>query len=265
MPPKKLVSSRFGSAVVEVYASEADMGSAAAARAASIIQAALESRGRARVMVGTGNSQLSVIKSLTEEHSLDWSRITVFHMDEYVGIQPDHPASFRNWLKLKVTEKCRPAVVHYIAGDAPDVGMEIARYGRLLAEAPLDLAFVGFGENGHIAFNDPAFADFSDPAILKIVTLDDVCRRQQVGEGHFKNLAAVPEHAISVTCSELLRAKTWVSCVPESRKAQAVRNALEGPISTACPASIVRTHPHAHVFLDSASATLLAKSASPQN
>jgi glucosamine-6-phosphate deaminase len=143
-------------------------------------------------------------------------------------------------------------------GDARDLEAEIQRYGQLLGAAPVDVAFVGFGENGHIAFNDPPVADFTDPLLVKVVTLDERCRRQQVGEGHFKDIASVPERALSVTCSQLLRAKAWISCVPEARKAEAVRNALQGPITTACPASIVRTHPDAHVFLDLESSALLS-------
>ncbi len=128
----------------------------------------------------------------------------------------------------------------------------------MLFRGPIHLAFVGFGENGHIAFNDPAVADFADPALLKRATLDDACRRQQVGEGHFPNVAAVPREALTITCSGLFRAEAWVCCVPDARKAEAVRNACEGPISTICPASIVRTHPNASVYLDAASAALLS-------
>jgi glucosamine-6-phosphate deaminase len=144
--------------------------------------------------------------------------------------------------------------MHLIEGDAPSATAEIARYTALLSAGPLDLAFVGFGENGHIAFNDPPVADFDDPAMLKVVTLDEACRLQQVGEGHFSHLDAVPRNAITVTCSGLFRADAWICCVPEARKSRAVRDALEGPISTTCPASLVRRHPHASVFLDPDSA-----------
>jgi glucosamine-6-phosphate deaminase len=170
----------------------------------------------------------------------------------------NHPASFRRWLRTRVDERCRPAALHYIAGDAADPRNEIDRYSALLAEGPIDIAFVGFGENGHIAFNDPGVADFKDPARIKMVKLDERCRQQQVGEGHFNDLKAVPQHALTVTCSELLAAKAWISCVPEARKAEAVRRALEGPITPACPASAVRTHPRAQVFLDASSAGLLS-------
>jgi glucosamine-6-phosphate deaminase len=210
-------------------------------------------------MVGTGNSQRSLVDGLMHQ-DVNWHRIEVFHMDEYVGIDAEHSASFRRWLRTWVHERCRPAAVHYIKGDVPDTLNEIARYSALLADGPIDVAFVGFGENGHIAFNDPGVADFNDPARMKIVKLDDRCRQQQVGEGHFRDLAAVPGHALTVTCSELLAARAWICCVPGARKAEAVRNALEGLITPECPASVVRTHPHAQVFLETSSAALLSAS-----
>jgi len=178
-------------------------------------------------------------------------------MDEYIGLPAQHPASFRLWIKTRVEDKIPLAVANYIHGDAPDVNAEIARYSALLAAAPIDCAFVGFGENGHIAFNDPPSADFDDPVSLKIVELDSACRRQQVGEGHFKDIDSVPETAITITCSGLFAADAWICCVPERRKADAVRDALTGPITTACPASVVRRHPAAWVFLDEGSASLL--------
>jgi glucosamine-6-phosphate deaminase len=252
-----LATHTFGNARVAIYPTDADMGAAAAVHAASLIRDAIAERGGARIMVGTGNSQRSLIDSLMGER-LDWKRVVVFHMDEYVGMNANHPASFRRWLRTRVEERYRPAALHYITGDSPDPRNEIARYSDLLAEGPIDVAFVGFGENGHIAFNDPGVADFKDPARIKIVKLDDRCRRQQVGEGHFNDLNAVPTHALTITCSELLAAKAWISCVPEARKAEAVRSALEGPVTPACPASVVRTHPHAQVFLDASSAALLS-------
>ena len=148
--------------------------------------------------------------------------------------------------------------MNYLAGDAADLNGEIERYSRLLLAAPIDLAFVGFGENGHIAFNDPPVADFNDPATVKKVVLDAACRQQQAGEGHFENFESVPKEALTVTCPGLFRAEAWICCVPDSRKAEAVRNALEGSISTGCPASIVRTHPNATVYLDPASAERLS-------
>jgi glucosamine-6-phosphate deaminase len=143
-------------------------------------------------------------------------------------------------------------------GDAADLQAEIARYTQLLKQAPIDVAFVGFGENGHIAFNDPPTADFNDPVMVKIVTLDEACRRQQAGEGHFRDLTGVPKEAVTITCSGLFRADAWVCCVPESRKAQAVRDALEGAIAETCPASLVQRHPNAYVYLDTDSAARLS-------
>jgi glucosamine-6-phosphate deaminase len=142
-------------------------------------------------------------------------------------------------------------------GDAADLDAEVERYSKLLTAAPIQLAFVGFGENGHIAFNDPPVANFEDPATVKRVVLDEPCRRQQAGEGHFENFAAVPKEAVTVTCPGLFRAESWICCVADSRKAEAVKNAMEGPISTSCPASLARTHPNTWVFLDAASAGLL--------
>ena len=244
-------------AQVSVCPSRAELGIAAANKTAELIQAAVEKRGRARIIVATGNSQLDFIGSLVGHAEVPWPQVEVFHMDEYIGLPAGHPASFRLWIKNRVEDKLPLAAVHYIRGDAPDADAEIARYSAMLEEAPIDCAFVGFGENGHIAFNDPPSADFDDPVSMKVVVLDEACRRQQAGEGHFKDAASVPRTAITITCPGLFRADAWICCVPEGRKAQAVRNALTGPISTACPASVVRRHPAAWVFLDADSASLL--------
>ena len=248
----------YGKARVLVFPARDALGAAAAEMAAAIIRHAVDQRGRARVIVATGNSQLDLITALTQFPGVPWNAVEVFHMDEYVGLPENHPASFRLWIRTRVADKVHPKAVHYIAADAPDLDAEIERYTRLLAGAPVDLAFVGFGENGHIAFNDPHVADFQDAAMLKRVTLDDPCRRQQAGEGHFPTPADVPRDAVTITCPGLFRAEAWVCCVPEQRKAEAVRNALEGPIATACPASIVRTHPNATVYLDAESSSLLS-------
>jgi glucosamine-6-phosphate deaminase len=246
-----------GKAQVAICPSRATLGLHAARKAAEIIQAAVAKRGRARIIVATGNSQLDFIGALVEQEEIAWPRVEMFHMDEYIGLPPQHPASFRLWLKTRVEDKLLLAEANYICGDAPDVEAEIARYSALLAAAPIDCAFVGFGENGHIAFNDPPSADFDDPVAMKIVELDPACRRQQVGEGHFKDIDSVPRTAITITCSGLFRADAWICCVPEGRKASAVRDALTGPITTSCPASVVRRKPCAWVFLDEGSASLL--------
>lgn len=234
------------------------MAQAAAARAADLIQQAIQLRGRARILVATGNSQIEFIQALTNSTAIDWKRVEMFHLDEYVGLPPNHPASFRHWIQTRLIDKVHPGRVELIAGDAPGLAVELDRYTAILREAPNDLGFVGFGENGHIAFNDPTVADFEDPLAVKVVVLDEACRRQQAGEGHFATPGDVPRQAVTVTCSELLRIQSWVCCVPDLRKAEAVRNALEGPIAPACPASIVRRHPDASVYLDEASASLLS-------
>ena len=252
-----LAQFRNENARVGVYRSAAMAGPAAAVQAARLIQRAIAEQGRARVIAATGNSQIPVANALVEQ-DIDWQAVELFHMDEYAGIKPDHPSSFRYWIRTRLEEKTRPRVAHYLEGDATDLDAEMKRYSELLKAAPIDLAFVGFGENGHIAFNDPPVADFNDPAMVKRITLDEACRRQQAGEGHFREVASVPEQAATITCTGLFRAKSWICCVPERRKAEAVRNALEGPISEACPASLVRRHPAAFVFLDSDSASQLS-------
>lgn len=248
-----------GRASVSVYASKRELGAAAAQQAEKVIAAAIKQHGKARIVIATGNSQLEVSAELVKRTGIDWASVEVFHMDEYVGLSQDHPSSFRYWIRNRIEEIVHPAQMNYLAGDAPDIEAEISRYSSLLIAQPIHLAFVGFGENGHIAFNDPPVADFNDPAIVKRVVLDAVCRRQQAGEGHFESFDAVPKEAVTVTCPGLFRAEAWICCVPDSRKAQAVRDALEGPISTACPASIVRTHPNASVYLDPASAEMLSQ------
>ena len=182
----------------------------------------------------------------------------MFHLDEYVGMTDSHPASFRRWNKSRLVDKVNPRTAHYLAGDAADLEIEMKRYGDLITAAPIDVAFVGFGENGHIAFNDPHVADFKDPQIVKRVLLDETCRRQQVGEGHFQHIDSTPREALTLTCSALMSARTWICCVPEARKARAVKASLESNISTQCPASLVRAHPLAFLYLDAQSACELS-------
>jgi glucosamine-6-phosphate deaminase len=245
---------------IRIFAGRAELGQAAAADAAAILRSAMASRGRARIVVGTGPSQDDTIAALARSPEIDWRSVEVFHMDEYVGMSAAHPASFRRWLREHLEDLVHPARVHYLQGDAGDLEAECRRYGELLRSAPIDISFLGFGENGHIAFNDPGTADFHDPAAVKRVELDERCRRQQVGEGHFPDLASVPAEALTVTCPVLAGAAHLICSVPERRKAEAVRNALEGPVSEACPASLVTTHPQCAIYLDRESASLLSKS-----
>jgi glucosamine-6-phosphate deaminase len=188
---------------------------------------------------------------------LDWSRIALFHMDEYLGIADTHPASFRRFLRERVEQRVRPRVFHYLRGEADEPLTECERYAGLLGAQPLDLCCLGIGENGHLAFNDPPVADFSDPRTVKLVKLDEPCRRQQVGEGAFPDLAAVPPYAFTLTVPALCAAAKLIGVVPERRKAPAVKAALEGPIQTACPASILRLQTQATLYLDTDSASRL--------
>jgi glucosamine-6-phosphate deaminase len=249
---------RYDHATVQIYASKLEASRAAASAAASVLRTTICEMGGARIVVAAGNSQQDVIYTLARTPDIDWSKIEAFHMDEYVGMSPTHPASFRGWMKTHLNNVAHPGKVHYLNGDAQDLEEERSRYEKLLRSAPINICFLGIGENGHIAFNDPHEADFHDPLGVKRVELDAKCRSQQVGEGHFSNLDAVPHEAITITCPALLAADYLICCVPEVRKAEAVRNALEGEISTACPASIVRTHPRALIYLDRESASLLS-------
>jgi glucosamine-6-phosphate deaminase len=246
-----------GTARVLVFDSIASSAAAAASHAANLITDAVRKKGTARIIAATGNSQKAFIDQLVEEKDVPWNRVTLFHMDEYVGISDQHPASFRLWIRTRIEQAVHPNEAHYINGDVADVDTEAERYAKLLLSDEIDVAFVGIGENGHIAFNDPPVADFNDPKTVKCVHLDQACKRQQAGEGHFQNIDAVPDEALTITCPGLFRAKAWVTVVPDERKAEAVKGALEGPISTSCPASIIRTHPNATIFLDRSSASML--------
>jgi len=243
---------------VEVYASPEEMGEAAAQRAAEVIRAAVAARGHARIVVATGNSQFEFVAAL-RDLEIPWSQVTAFHMDEYVGIDADHSAAFRRWIRERIEEPFAPAKVEYIIGDAPDAQKEADRYEALLREAPLDLVCMGIGENGHLAFNEPYDADFADERWVRSITLTEQSVRQQVGEGHFPDEASTPKTAISLTIPALLSAAHVQVCVPESRKAAAVAAAVTEPISNACPASILRRTPQATVFLEPASAAQLPR------
>jgi glucosamine-6-phosphate deaminase len=208
-------------------------------------------------MFATGNSQLAFVDRLVEPSmDIPWGDVVIFHMDEYVGIGPEHPASFQRWIRERIEQPTHPRAAHYLEGRA-DPARECERYSELLATHPLDLCCLGIGENGHLAFNDPGVADFDDPLDVKVVELDAACRRQQVGEGHFATDADVPALAMTVTIPALLRATRVLAIVPEARKANAVRDALHSPVATSCPASILRQTPEATIFLDSDSAGAL--------
>jgi glucosamine-6-phosphate deaminase len=242
---------------VRVFADVEELASAAAADAAGAVRAAIEARGDANVMLATGNSQLAFLGELVKHTDLDWSRVTAFHMDEYVGLPPTHTASFQRYMRERVAATLPVKTFHYLTGDTGDAQAEADRYAVLLRAHPLDLCCCGIGENGHLAFNDPPVADFTDPLDVKIVALEPASLRQQVAEGHFATVDDVPTHAMTVTIPALLRAARVLAIVPEARKAVPVRDALQGPISTACPASYLRRQAHATLYLDSESASLL--------
>ncbi len=246
---------------VRILPAQADLAVAAAAAAADCLRRALDRKGAARAIIASATSQIQFLASLTAIPGLDWSRITLFHMDEYLGIPADHPASFRRFLREHVLSRVQPRAFHFVAGDAPEPLDEVDRYAALLQAEPVDLCCLGIGENGHLAFNDPPVADFQDPRCLKLVELDEACRQQQVGEGCFPSLEAVPRYAYTLTIPTLCRADRLIGVVPERRKARAVRSALTGPIAPSCPASILRRQSQATLFLDADSASALGEEA----
>ena len=247
-----------GQADVAVLPSTEAMGRAAADEAVAVLRSAVATNGVAHAMFATGNSQFAFVDSLMARTTeVPWGDVVVFHMDEYVGIGPEHPASFQHWIRERIEEPAKPRATHYIDGLAEPQG-ECQRYAQLLDLHPLDLCCLGIGENGHLAFNDPPVADFEDDRDVKVVVLDASCRQQQVDEGHFATFDDVPERAVTVTIPALLRAKRVLAVVPEARKAAPVRAAVEGPVSTSCPASILQRTPHATIFLDPDAAQLLS-------
>lgn len=256
--PSPSRSFRVDALEVRVFATQPELAAAAAADAANCLRAALAQRGLARAILASATSQIQFLAALTAAPDLDWSRVTLFHMDEYLGIADDHPASFRRFLREHVLGRIRPRAFHFVGGDAPEPFREADRYTALIQEAPMDLCCLGIGENGHVAFNDPPVADFEDARTVKLVQLDEACRRQQVGEGCFPTIDAVPRYAYTLTVPALCRAGRLVCVVPERRKAAAVRDTLQGPVSTACPASLLRRQPHGTLYLDQDSASQLS-------
>jgi glucosamine-6-phosphate deaminase len=243
---------------VEIHPSVERLAASAAGTAAGQLRLALARQPYAAVILASAASQVQFLERLVVSEDIDWSRVTLFHMDEYLGISDSHDASFRRFLRERVEQRVRPRTFHYLAGEADQPLIECERYTALLRAQPIDLCCLGIGENGHVAFNDPPVADFDDPHTVKIVKLDAACRQQQVGEGAFPSFDAVPQYAYTLTVPALCAARKLVCVVPEQRKAQAVRLALTGPIHTACPASVLRRQPHATLFLDRDSASQLS-------
>lgn len=254
---KAIRSFRTDDLSVRVYASRDAMGAAAAQDGAALLRGLLAKQNAVRVIFAAAPSQNEFLAALCAAPGIDWGRVHAFHMDEYVGLDPAAPQGFGNFLRARVFDRLPFGSVNYLDGNAADIAAECRRYAALLAEAPIDIVFLGIGENGHVAFNDPPVADFSDPAAVKVVQLDEVCRNQQVHDGCFAALDQVPTHALTLTVPTLAGAAHHLCIVPAATKAAAVRSTLAGPISTACPATILRRCPDATLYLDPDSAGLL--------
>jgi glucosamine-6-phosphate deaminase len=243
--------------LVKLFKDSTAMAEAAAQQAAATIKRAIAERDRCRIVLATGTSQFQFLDALTATEGIDWKKVDAFHLDEYVGIPVTHPASFRKILLERVVQKTGIASYYFLEGDASDLSSAIENVARQLTSAPIDIAFVGIGENGHIAFNDPP-ADFESEDPYLVVELDEACRRQQVGEGWFNGLSQVPTRAISMSPRQIMKAREIVAVVPDQRKAKAVQSCLEGKVRPDAPASILRQHPNATLFLDDESSSLLS-------
>lgn len=241
---------------VRIFEDADKLGKAAAGSVAEILNTVIAEKGFANLILATGASQFQFLEHL-QKQVIDWKKITVFHLDEYLEIPETHPASFRKYLKERILKKVKPRQVYYLQGDVADAQKEAARYEALLKQHPIDLACIGIGENGHIAFNDPPVADFNDPSLVKVVELDEACRKQQLGEGWFTTFDDVPTHALSLTIPAIMDCKAISCVVPDERKAGAVFDTLNTGISVKCPATILRTHQNTILYLDKGSASKL--------
>lgn len=246
----------YGDLQVHVSSTREESGELAAAAFADAVKTALADREEIAVVLATGNSQLAFIQAAVAREDIDWPRITVLHMDEYLGMSEDHPASFRRWMRENVEQRVPIKRFEGMLGDHTPYEEEVARYTRLLQDLAPAVTVMGIGENGHLAFNDPP-ADFQTDDLVRLVEMDEVSRRQQVGEGHFPSIEEAPTHALTMTIPALLSAQTVLVVTPESRKAEIVKATLEGEVTPDVPASILRTQPHAKLFLDGESAALL--------
>ena len=235
------------------------MGQSAAAQAATAIFNAIEADGKASIILATGASQFEMLSALVAAKTIDWSKVELFHLDEYIGLPVTHPASFRKYLRERFVEQVENlGAFHEVCGDASDPTAECQRLNHLIKNREIAVACVGIGENGHLAFNDPP-ADFETEEPYIIVELDEKCRQQQLGEGWFPTLGDVPQKAISMSCRQILKAKQIVCTVPDLRKAEAVRDSVYGDVSPNVPASILQKHPDCTLFLDIHSASLLER------
>lgn len=245
---------------IRVFDTKQQCGQAAAEQGAQAIRAAIAARGEAAIIVATGASQFEMLEVLVRQPDINWYKVTAFHLDEYIGLPIDHPASFRKYLWERFVSRLPLPLkaFHFLDGDT-DVRATIAEKNAVIRKYPIDVAFVGIGENGHLAFNDPP-ADFETDEPYIVVNLDEACRMQQVGEGWFKSLNDTPSQAISMSIRHILKSRVIISTVPDERKAKAVQGAVEGPVTPNVPSSIMQQHPDTTLFLDRAAASLLRKS-----
>ncbi len=242
---------------VAIFDSKLQMAKAAADNAADIVRQAIADRGQAYIIAATGASQFEFLDELVQQPNIAWRQTTFFHLDEYVGLPDTHPASFRSYLRERIVDRVQPGAFHVINGNAVDPAAECRRVGELISRQTIDAAFVGIGENGHVAFNDPP-ADFNTQESYIVVDLDEACRRQQVGEGWFGNISEVPAQAISMSIQQILKASHILCVVPDRRKARAVKDCLELEVSPLRPASILQRHTRTTIYLDTESAALLS-------
>jgi glucosamine-6-phosphate deaminase len=256
-PARQPAGRRRYSMLVKLFKDAGSLATVAAAQAADSIRKAIAERNRCRIVLATGTSQFAFLDTLTSIPGIEWAKVEAFHLDEYVGMPVTHPASFRKILLEHVIHKVGISKFRSIQGDARDLAAALQEVGRRLTSARIDVAFVGIGENGHIAFNDPP-ADFETEDPYIIVELDEACRRQQVGEGWFTDISQVPMQAISMSVRQIMKSREIVAVVPDQRKARAVKLCFEGAISPMAPASILRRHPNTTVYLDEDSAALLS-------
>ncbi len=250
-----------------IYKTPQEMGAAAGVQAAEVIKQAIENKGQANIILATGTSQFETLKKLVAASpapprgwpsGIDFSKVTMFHLDEYIGLGADHPASFRKFLKERFVDKVASLkAIHFVNGDTDDPQQECQQLGAIIARHPIDVALVGIGENGHLAFNDPP-ADFNTEEPFIIVELDARCRKQQLGEGWFETLEQVPRRAISMSIRQIMKSACLIVSVPEKRKAEAVKNTLEAQVTNMCPASILQRHQNCKIFMDAEAALLLS-------
>lgn len=242
---------------VYVFDNDIQMGQAASDVVIKKLKDTIQDKGEASMILATGASQFRFLESLRENTEILWSKVNVFHLDEYINLSEEHPASFRKYLYDRIINYIQPKNFYALQGDAKDLNAEIERYEDLLMRHDIDVACIGIGENGHIAFNEPLVSDFNDPNLVKIIELDEMSRMQQLNEGWFNSLEEVPQQALSLTIPAIMKSK-YISCfVPDKRKSEAVHQTLSGPVNNECPATILRRHPDSVLFLDTNAACLI--------